>query len=255
MGMHAHITVVTSNIRFDNPADGSHSWQHRRENLAQLILSQDPHIIGTQEGREPQLRELASLLPGYRILETNRHWIDERMYPTLFVKEAHVLPIDSGDVWLSETPHISGSSSFDSAFPRLFTWSKVRIGSEKWLVVNVHLDHVKSSTRLSQIAVLANEVARLRTNERLIILGDFNDSPQSQVQLQLLQAFPELIDPWPHPEESSHHPFTGENTEGSRIDWILLDQRHREAKIEMLKQSMNGTWPSDHFPIVCRFRP
>lgn len=255
MGMDALITVITSNIRFDNPADGGHSWPHRRENLAQLILSQDPHIIGTQEGREPQLRELANLLPGYRILEANRSWIDERMYPTLFVKDAVVRPVDSGDVWLSETPHVSGSSSFESAFPRLFTWSKLQIGTERWLVVNVHLDHVKTSTRLSQITVLATEVARLRTDERLIILGDFNDAPQSEVQRQLLQAFPELVDPWPHPEESSHHPFTGENADGARIDWILLDQRHRDADVRMLKQSTNGTWPSDHFPIVCRFRP
>jgi endonuclease/exonuclease/phosphatase family metal-dependent hydrolase len=252
--MDAPITVITSNIRFDNPADGVNQWSRRKNHLAQTLLSQAPFIIGTQEGREPQLREMSRLLPGYSMPDFKREWLSERMYPSFFVKDKSVSVLDSGDIWLSETPHVAGSCSFDSAFPRLCTWIKVEINNSIWFVANVHLDHVKLSTRLEQVRVMSEEINKVRTNENLVILGDFNDSPQSKVREHLLSYFPKIIDPWSGPEESSHHPFTGDHAEGSRIDWVLIEQQFKNSEIKMLKDSHQGYWPSDHFPVCCHIK-
>lgn len=252
--MDAPITVISSNIRFDNPADGVNQWSKRKDHLAKTLLSHSPLIIGTQEGREPQLREMGNLLPGYSLHDLNREWLSERMYPSFFVKEKTVTVLDSGDFWLSETPHIPGSCSFESAFPRLCTWIKVEIHQTSLLVANVHLDHVKLSTRLEQVRVLSEEIRKIKKNEKLIILGDFNDSPQSVLRNHLLSNFPTLFDPWREPEESSHHPFTGDHPDGSRIDWILIEDQFKNSKIKMLKDSHQGYWPSDHFPICCHIK-
>ncbi|MFP5490318.1 MAG: endonuclease/exonuclease/phosphatase family protein [Bacteriovoracia bacterium] len=252
--MEAPITVISSNIRFDNPADGVNQWSKRKDHLAKTLLSQSPLIIGTQEGREPQLREMCKLLPGYSMIDFNREWLSERMYPCFFVKTDSVNVLDCGDIWLSETPHIPGSSSFDSAFPRLCTWLKVEINKTLWLFANVHLDHVKLSTRLAQVGVLGEEINKIKTTEKLIILGDFNDSPQSELRDHLLSHFPTLHDPWLGPEESSHHPFTGDHPDGSRIDWILVEGQFKNSEMKMLKDSHQGHWPSDHFPICCHIK-
>ena len=37
-------------------------WDKRKEILRNILLSYKPNIIGTQEGREPQLRNLETLL-------------------------------------------------------------------------------------------------------------------------------------------------------------------------------------------------
>lgn len=252
--MDAPITVITSNIRFDNPADGVNQWSNRKHHLAITLLSQTPLIIGTQEGREPQLRELGRLLSGYSLIDNNREWLTERMYPSFFVKNDSVTVLESGDIWLSETPHIPGSCSFESAFPRLCTWIKVEINKNKWLFANVHLDHVKLSTRLAQVNVFGEEIKKIRQDEKLIVLGDFNDSPQSELRKNLLAHFPTLFDPWVEPEESSHHPFTGEHPEGSRIDWILVENQFKNSQIKLLKDSHRGHWPSDHFPVCCQIK-
>ncbi len=249
--------IITANIRFDNSADNADSWPNRRELFSQTLLSHSPLLIATQEGREPQLLDLHSLLDGYTLISQNRNWIEQRMYPCLFLKESLWEIHDSGDKWLSLTPDIAGSSSFESAFPRLFTWvhATLRSNNEKYLIINTHLDHILESTRLSQVEVLATELLKLVQNdEKIIILGDFNDSPQSEVRSHLISLLPFLSDPWIElnmKEETSFHPFTGVNPDGFRIDWILVDKRIEYKKIELDKSERSGKYPSDHFPVVC----
>ena len=144
------LTLLTCNIRFDNPADGANSWPHRRLFLRDILLSHSPDIIATQEGRFHQLQDLESLLPDYELVDDHRAWIGERMYPTFFVKKNRFEKMRSEDIWLSETPGVAGSRSFESAFPRLMTWMKIQpVNSQNdlWLV-NTHLDHIKDETRL-----------------------------------------------------------------------------------------------------------
>src|SRR5690606_952487 len=133
------------------------------------------------------------------MVDQHRSWIKERMYPTFFVKKDLFEIIKSEDLWLSETPQVAGSRSFDSAFPRLMTWVKLqpKNSSENLIVVNTHLDHIKEETRLCQINVLAEEISKIKDPySKLIVLGDFNDSPVSVVREALISKFPELKDSW-----------------------------------------------------------
>ena len=252
------LMLITCNIRFDNPADGDNDWSHRRLFLAQTLLSHSPDIIATQEGRFHQLKDLESLLPGYDMVDDHRSWIKERMYPTFFVLKSKFEQLKSEDLWLSETPEIAGSRSFDSAFPRLMTWSRLQPkgSDQQLLLVNTHLDHIKADTRIEQIKVLASEVKRFWNQDcPLILMGDYNDSPQSLVRTHLLLEFMGMQDAWAlfNPtEETSHHAFSGEMLNGSRIDWIMVDKKVKVLTCKMDKSSRNGKFPTDHFPIVAR---
>ncbi len=251
-------TFVSANIRFDNPADGDNAWELRREALAELLLTHAPAVIATQEGRRPQQDQLAGLLPGHRLSSSHRGWIDERMYPSLWWDVGLAPPEEAGDAWLSETPEVPGSSSFGSAFPRLCTWMRLRLGGRMVLVVNAHLDHLREETRVAQAEVMAEQASRRRRpGDAVIFLGDYNTAPESKVRRVLMDAFPGLYDPWTRlgkAEESSHHPFTGNHSEGSRIDWILLDGSCVAEDVFLDKSQARGRWPSDHFPLVCKFR-
>jgi endonuclease/exonuclease/phosphatase family metal-dependent hydrolase len=251
------LCLITSNIRFDNPKDGANSWPHRRLLLANRLLTHQPDIIATQEGRFQQLKDFETLLSNYEIVDQHRSWIGERMYPSLFIRKNAFELIKSEDLWLSETPDIAGSKSFESTFPRLMTWMTVQPKNSKinLLVVNTHLDHVKKETRLQQIKVLANEIKRIWDKKSvLMIMGDFNDSPESDVRKILMDEIPSLQDSWKvfnSIEETSHHAFNGECQNGARIDWILVDKKAQIESCIMDKEKTEGRYPSDHFPIVC----
>jgi endonuclease/exonuclease/phosphatase family metal-dependent hydrolase len=252
------LSLVTCNIRFSNPADGPNSWEHRRDFLAEILRSHRPDIIATQEGRFDQLKDLENLLKDYDIIDQHRSWIKERMYPSIFLKKNKFEVRKSEDLWLSTTPHIAGSISFNSTFPRLMTWVSVQPKNyhKNILVVNTHLDHLKRETREEQAKVLAREIGHIRTDENVLaLLGDFNDSPGSSVQSIIKNSVAGLIDAWTdlnHPEEASHHSFKGSFPEGARIDWILIEGDARINECWMEKTSRADLFPSDHFPIVCK---
>ena len=252
------LRTASANIRFDNPADGSHDWAGRREVLAGLLNDFQADIIGTQEGRQPQLQDLESLLINHKLIDLNRDWITERMYPCIFVNPKTVEVLDSGDIWLSETPYVAGSKSFESSFPRLCTWIKAKHieTNTNLFYVNVHLDHILTSTRANQIQVLINETSKINSDKfPMIITGDFNESPFEEVR-EKINSQTSLYDPWIEKsleEETSFHKFDGVNPEGSRIDWILADNFFKSSSINLEKSDYKGIYPSDHFLVFAEF--
>ena len=247
--------IISSNIRFDNPEDGNHCWQRRRKVLAEKIVALSPHILGTQEGRRPQLEDLKSLIP-LNLIDAHRHWIDERMYPSLFISPELTVR-ESGDIWLSQTPHIPGSKSFGSSFPRLATWAKVELDGGPMVVANLHLDHLHSETRQQQIKIFTAEIKKIHQGQcPLVVCGDFNEGPDTPVY-QWVSDELSLSDPWralEQPEQSSHHRFDGNTSSGKRIDWILLSEHFKARRIffdnlPAERGDLRGVYPSDHFPL------
>lgn len=254
------LKIITSNIRFANPGDGVHDWPYRLPLLTNIYQSFGPDILSTQEGRIGQLKELDEKLPELVLVDSHRSYIDERMYPCIFINPKTISVERSGDVWLSETPGVPGSFSFESAFPRLFTWAEVTVieSGLKLMIVNTHLDHILNSTRLKQAQVLISEVKKI--NQRpLFIMGDFNESPLTEIQSELTGAFG-LKDPWREKkfaEETSHHGFMGDKTsDGDRIDWILMPKSFECTDLHLEKRSFgNGVYPSDHYPMLATVIP
>ncbi|MFA6238816.1 MAG: endonuclease/exonuclease/phosphatase family protein [Bacteriovorax sp.] len=253
------LKIITSNIRYENAHDGIHSWANRLPLLQNLFTEFHPDILATQEGRQNQILSLAKELP-MKLITDHRQWIADRMYPCFFINEEQIKVRDSGDIWLSETPHISGSVSFKSSFPRLCTWMHIThlINNQDYIVINTHLDHILEETRLEQIKVLIREIQNLNQNNLpIMLMGDFNDSPESNVR-KLILAKLDLKDPWIEAaiaEETSHHAFLGEQASGVRIDWILIPQAFSVQEIRLEKKSFNNVYPSDHYPLLATLIP
>lgn len=247
--------IVSSNIRFDNPQDGENQWAKRKDFLAETLLEFAPHLIASQEGRQSQILEFKSLLQNYQLIADHRPWIEERMYPCLFVDKSWANVLESGDVWLSETPSMPGSYSFNSAFPRLATWALIKThqSQKTFLVVNTHLDHVHSETRQKQIMVLLNEMRDFLNTYPSILCGDFNESPYGQTRLVLENSNIQLKDPWHllnQEESGSYHSFNGEHEKDTaRIDWILHSKQFEPISIELDKRKRGIMFPSDHYPL------
>lgn len=251
----AVFAIVTANIRFDNPNDGDNRWAKRRSALSTLLRRLEPDFIGTQEGWHRQIEDIDTGLPDHRLADGHRDWIEDRMYPCIFYRESRVRLLESGDIWLSETPEAPGSSSFGSSFPRLATWARVVVDSDRYLVANMHLDNSTDAVRRSQSLVARTVLADHRNDgDYLILMGDYNEAPGGGVA-DALAELGELYDPWIEsdlPERGSYHAFAGESFEYARIDWILLDRRLAFESVGLDCSKIDGRYPSDHFPVVCR---
>ena len=52
------ITVISYNIRYDNPDDGENQWSLRKEKVASYLRETQPDIVGMQEVLQHQLEYL-----------------------------------------------------------------------------------------------------------------------------------------------------------------------------------------------------
>ncbi len=218
-----------------------------------MILSYSPDLLATQEGTRPQLSYLKRELPGYCLFEKYRVWDDRCQYPSIFYKKSSITSFDGGEFWLSKTPGIHLSKSWGSAFPRMMSYMRARETSSDGLFwfATTHLDNISSEARLQQAEIIRSWVEE--RNAPVVLAGDFNDVPGSDVYQVLVKPTGPLMDSWkllgkPENELSlTHHGFTGIPQWG-RLDWILLDEKFKPIKGDLAREKIDGRYPSDHFP-------
>jgi len=244
--------LMTFNLRFDTPIDGPNAWEYRKELVVEIISAHQPHLLGTQEGTVPQLEYLAAHLPHYLPLIGHRQVDPTCQYPTIFYRGDLLQVEESGEFWLSETPTVHRSKSWDSAFPRLVTYGLFQeTGQDLWFYfVNTHLDHVSAPARLQGARMIREHF--FPRQQPIILVGDFNEPPDSPVYGQLVGGDSPLDDTWRalHPpglEATTQHGFDG-CPRGGRIDWILFSYPFRVKEAFIVTDNQNGRYPSDHFP-------
>jgi len=247
--------AMTFNLRFENDSDGQNSWDFRRNLVVETVLRYDPSILGTQEGTRNQLDYLARNLPGYRMHAPDRVWDDTCQYPTLFFREDQFDVSQGGDIWLSRTPNVHRSKSWDSAFPRMMSCGLfLHLPSKRELrVVVTHLDHMGAEARMEQAARIADWV--LDRGGPCIVMGDFNDSPGSPVHRILTSSDTRLEDTWnalggdENTDSMTYHKFQG-IPQVCRMDWILVSRDFVVRDAVVIRDHVEGLYPSDHFPYM-----
>jgi endonuclease/exonuclease/phosphatase family metal-dependent hydrolase len=249
------IRVMSFNIRFDNPDDGKDAWHYRRDLVACVVERYRPDILGTQEGRWNQLMDLKTRLPQYHLHAPGRVIDDTCQYPTLFILESSFSVLEGDEFWLSETPRIHKSKSWESGFPRMMSFARLRLlSSEKeiWTCVT-HLDHLGAEARVRQAVMIAEWASSLKAP--LILMGDFNDGPGSQTHAVLTQERSRLRDSWKAMglDEGTHsatsHGFKG-IPKKERIDWVLVSPDFDVKSVSIIRDEFEGRYPSDHFPVI-----
>lgn len=246
---------ITFNLRFENDRDGVNSWGNRRDFVVRLVKRYAPDILGTQEGKWPQLLFLSERLPEYAMQAANRVIDDTSQYPTLFVRKSSFEAMELEEFWLSKTPRINLSKDWDSAFPRMMSAAGLRCrtsGSRLWAVVT-HLDHMGVEARYRQAELLADWVSNW--TEPVVVMGDFNDAPESSVHEVLTSERTGLIDTWRRMgREEGESSYTNHGFKGipgsARMDWILATRRLVVEDVRILKDLEDGRYPSDHFPCL-----
>lgn len=119
--------MISYNIRYDNPKDGSNAWPYRKERVAALLHHYAPDLIGLQEVLKTQLDDLAERPVGFAWVGVGR---DDGQtageYAPIFYRRDGFDLVGTGNFWLSETPHEPGTLGWDADCVRLATWKRLR---------------------------------------------------------------------------------------------------------------------------------
>lgn len=255
------LSVLSFNLRFDNPADGPNRWKHRRRAVVQLIDG-CADIAGLQEARRCPLRYLIRHLREFRWVGVGRN--DGRRkgeYAPIFYRSDRFERRDRGTFWMSTTPDEPGSTSWGSSRPRIATWVvlRERATGRELLHVNVHLDHRSAEARANGAKLIRERLGQLAGDRSVILTGDFNDGPDGDAYAILTDATP--ADVGPVLVDARHASITGHDgpdstwtgfkavKEGRVIDFVLVSTDVTVLRHRSMAGRVDGRFLSDHLPV------
>ncbi len=263
------VRVMSFNIRYGTAKDGENHWDHRREFLVRTIQTFKPDLLGTQETLAFQRDFLADSLKDYEHLGAGRDDGREAGEMTaLFYRRDRFEKLDGGHFWLSETPEIVASKSWDTSLTRMVTWVKLKDRQQKdaqpIVFFNTHFDHQGVAARLESARLLRRQLTKLASDCRIIITGDFNTGEKSAPYDALfLSDDPDsfsLVDTFrvAHPnrtqEEGTFSGFRANAVGGERIDWIAASDYWQVIDASIDRTAVSDRTPSDHFPVTAILR-
>jgi endonuclease/exonuclease/phosphatase family metal-dependent hydrolase len=261
-----HVNVMTFNIRYNNPGDGDDAWPNRKDMVAEIIR-QHADIAGLQEAQLDQIQDLEQRLPGYKWYGVGREdGKQQGEYCPIFYRANRYELLDKQSFWLSQSPEVPGSKSWDTAITRLVTMVRFRdVESDvKFWVLNTHFDHRGAVAREKSAQMLRQRFGKLAGSEPVMVTGDFNCLPDSKPYAVMTADQPgqRLIDARSISERSPAGPdstWSGfrEIAPGRRIDFIFVGPDIKVQQHRTLGDRVNGRFPSDHLPVVAElvFQP
>jgi endonuclease/exonuclease/phosphatase len=262
--------VITCNVRVTGlPEDEvpGRKWEERRTACVGMIRAQNPDIICSQEVMYDSYEYMKEQFSDYFAFgfagpemdpyTEGYHYIAKNV---IFFSRARYEFISAGGYWLSEEPLIAGSMSWNTMRARHCNW--VRLMDKKtgrqFRVLDVHLDHKSDEARKEQMKVIIAECAQYAEDFPQILCGDFNSGITHAPIGALREAgWLDMYEQVHGPGEAGFtgHAFLGEDFKkrSNRIDFIFMRGAITASNAEILRDKINGIYPSDHYFVMADF--
>ncbi|NSW91675.1 MAG: endonuclease/exonuclease/phosphatase family protein [Firmicutes bacterium] len=277
------IRCMTFNIHYDNTEDKNNPWKYRKEMVASIIRFHRVDVAGLQEVLKNQLDDLAKLLPNYAWVGVGREdGIDKGEFTPIFYLRERLEVLTSGNFWLSKTPGIPGSRSWDAVCKRIVTWAEFRdkVTEKRFFLFNTHFDHVGFNARRKSAHLLLRKIQEIGKDFPVIVTGDFNCNERSETYRILTDyrnkdsEYKNLRDARMESVYSHHGPtITYHNYKATRLFRLMKKFKHFKSTLDkfnvemcidfifikndikvlqhgILSDTWDGWYPSDHMPVV-----
>ena len=255
------IDALSFNIRFDTSKDGENAWPKRKEMVGQWVKSESPDVIGLQEALRHQIDDIKKIATAYSEYGVGRDDGKSRgeHCTILYLKKRFSLDkSDCGTFWFSDTPEKIASKSWGNEIPRICTWARfIEKKTDKgFYVYNVHYDHRSQPSRLGASELIIQRISkRKRSNEPIILMGDFNAS-ENNPAIKIFKDEPlNLVDTFRvvKPDEKmvkTFHGFRGGSFSGGKIDHVfMLPKMGKVSSAEIVRFNKDKRYLSDHYPV------
>lgn len=291
-GGNAALRVGSYNIRLQSGDAGTpNAWDARKEDLVGLIRKLDLDIVGLQEVCPGQADFLTNSLPQYAMVGVHREdgKREGEASPVLYRKERFDT-IKSGTFWLSETPDVPGSKSWETACTRVcsWVWLKDKTTGKTLCFANTHTDHVSELARKEGMLLIIRKMREFAPpGTPVVFTGDHNcreiEEPAEAVTKLLKNAL-YISETSPKGSWRTFNGWIWRDTEyptgdalkllpaernallggndvpyakryacgGARIDFIYVSEGVSVKSYETRADARPGAklYPSDHFPVT-----
>ncbi len=260
-----NIIVMTCNLRTPKASDSKKGdgWADRKDLCIETIKNQHPDLIGFQECSKTQFDDLHAAFPDFLTFSTNgESALSEDPYEVIFVSPRFSMITEAG-YWLSETPYIPGSRSWDnSKHSRVVNWMRLRDKASgiQFRILNTHFDQKGQMAREHSAEMVVADAKAFPPDFPQIFTGDLNaDRPNKA--LDILEAGG-WQDTWtllygPKEPGFTAHDFLGVNfvpkgklAHAGKIDWIFCRGNITPISSKIIRDQRAGHYPSDHFFVV-----
>ncbi|WP_437188062.1 endonuclease/exonuclease/phosphatase family protein [Planctomicrobium sp. SH668] len=259
------LRVMTFNILYATAANSvdENSWDHRKDLLIDTITEFNPDLLGTQENTADQRRFMESKLTDYETFGVGvGDGKQKGVMNVIFFKKDRFTKLDGGHFWLSETPDVPGSKSWDTASSRMATWVKLQDldapGKPILWFLNTHLDHKGKEARAQGATRVLDWAKSLPANSHIVMTGDFNAQPNTLPYQNLFNnpaEAPLMKDAFRDanaevsPNERTYNGFVFGRVDGGYIDWIGISQTFKAKTTVVNRTSREERYPSDHWAV------
>lgn len=266
------VNVMTFNIPGWSRGDNQNTWENRLQIISGILTGHQADIVGFQEIQSFMLDDVRKALPQYSEIGVARDDGQTRgEYCAILYRNDRfrIFENESGTFWLSETPEVPGSRSWDTSFIRICTWARfieINTGNGFYLY-NTHLDVDSQWAREEGALLIVNRIQNRAFKDPFLLTGDLNAAEQEQT-MQFLKGLSPLVrhsgeqatNPIPmvdtfrllHPDLTNlttRHDWTA-TREGNKIDYVFASKDIKVREAQILYDNMDGRYPSDHYPVI-----
>lgn len=251
-------SVMSFNIRYDNPNDDLNWWGYRKSEVAKMINYYSPEIIGIQEGLDNQVKYLDSSLVDYDYIGVGRDdGKSNGEYAAIFYKKKKFKLLNTKTYWLSETPD-SISVGWDASMERIVTFGEfldIKKGDTMY-IFNCHFDHIgKLAQNKSAELILKIIQEKGLEDSKVIVMGDLNCEPHEKpietLRITLKDAY-NISQSKSYGPIGTYNAFDLTNLIVKRIDYIFIKNIDVLKYVNIDDRRTNNWYLSDHLPVLVK---
>lgn len=242
------IRIVSFNVRCANDIYGS--VKGRSQLICATLEQYAPDSFGVQEATQEWLNILGEKLDDYACVSQMRDGKNSSEASAVFYHKDKYDLIDSGTIWLSDTPTEFASKFTLSFCPRIATWVTLQNKStgEIYTHINTHLDHVLESVRVDQIKVLKVKIEELKGNGYPVVCtGDFNTKEGADAYNEMNGCLIDSKYLAENSDDGATYINYGRNIfETKPIDFIFVSEGTEVETYKIIDEKISDMYLSDH---------
>lgn len=254
------LKILCANLRYAGANDGKNSWIYRKDLCMNVLRSRNPDLFCFQEMWNTQRIYVQTAFPGFDWSGMADEPLGRNTVNAIFYRREAFQLLSSSGYWLSETPHIPGSASWQSDCVRLANWVRLlHVETQhEFRLINTHLDHISQPARENQARMINEDAGAYSEAYPQILAGDMNSDPGNPaIHLFLRNGWKDTYQAVHGIEDPGYtfHEFQGPEYDSKigKIDWIFTRGKIEVLQAEVMRDSLDGRYPSDHYFILVQF--
>ena len=241
------LKVMTFNIRATTTEDDAfNNWGMRAGACRDMIIDQQPSIVGLQELVATQWKYVTGTLTGHGYVGVT----DQDLVNSFMYRKEELEMLSDGVFWLSDTPDKS-SMSWDG-FVRYVHWAVMKVLStgQEFFYMNTHLG-LTAASRRSAMTLIKKRIGQINTdNLPVVMMADFNTHATDGVFDGIRETMVCTREVAPLTDDVKTYNAWGNEARAYVCDHIFVTNTVKCLEYKTVTQWYDGhKYVSDHYPV------